>query len=82
MNDVVDVGHGADEAILVAHVAEEEAELGGLGFEDGRGGHLGLLELVAREDDDFRWIEALEDLGAAAFPEGSGAASDHDCFAV
>src|SRR5262249_13433050 len=80
VDDVVNPLEGALEPILVAHVAQEEAQDLALGAELLRHGEL--LELVAAEDDDPPWGGVLQQQAGQLVAERPGAAGDEDGLAA
>ena len=79
MHDVVDVVHRAQQALLVADVADEPAQARVVAEELA---HLVLLELVAREDDQPARVEVVEGVADERLAEGAGATRDEDVGAV
>ena len=86
VDDVVDARARAAQPGLVAHVADEESQLGvvvGAGLlaeRDKFVAHDELLVLVARVDDDLLGVVVLEHVAGERVPERPGSSGDEYCL--
>jgi hypothetical protein len=81
VDDDIDAVEGLVQAFGVADVAEEVAHAA-MGLDGKALGHLELLELVAREDDQPPRLVALEDELHHPLSKRAGAAGDQDALGV
>jgi hypothetical protein len=79
VDDQIDAARGADQAVAVAHVAEEEAQAALPGIARLQ---LRLLELVPAEDADHARVVLGEQRLDARLAERAGAAGDEDGLAA
>ncbi len=81
MDHVIDLAHRGLQPLRIAHVADEEPDIGAV-REERVLRHLELLELVARKDGDALGLIPLQYGSHEPLSEGTGTAGDENGLAV